>query len=100
MSDVLEANLPDVSWSTPLRLRVAGYAQLTKARIAGLVLLTTFVGFQLGSQASGAAVSLSLLVHAMFGTALVVAGANALNQCLELEHDRKMLRTCNITMKA
>ena len=40
-------------------------------------------------------VSISLLLHALLGTALVASGAQALNQYLEKEHDAKMPRTEN-----
>jgi heme o synthase len=66
------------------------FSELVKARLTLLVLLTTFVGFYL---ASSGALDLLLLIHAMLGTALVAAGASALNQYLEREHDAKMERT-------
>ncbi len=95
MSDISDIASGRWSRSGQVRLRLGAYAELTKARIAGLVLLTTFAGFQLGCEAAGLSVSIPLLAHALFGTALVVAGANVLNQCLEVEHDRKMKRTMN-----
>ena len=66
------------------------YADLFKARLTTLVLLTTFVGFYLGWQG---AMNFLLMFHALFGTALVASGASALNQLLEREHDAKMRRT-------
>jgi protoheme IX farnesyltransferase len=65
-------------------------ADLVKARLTALVLLTTFVGFYLGERGP---VNFLLMFHAMFGTALVASGAAALNQFLEREHDAKMRRT-------
>jgi heme o synthase len=70
--------------------RAAVFADLVKARLTALVLLTTFVGFYLGERG---AVSFLLMFHALFGTALVASGAAALNQFLEREHDAKMRRT-------
>jgi protoheme IX farnesyltransferase len=70
--------------------RFAVFADLVKARLTLLVLLTTLVGFYV---ASPGPIDLLLLVHAMLGTALVAAGAAALNQFLEREHDAKMERT-------
>ena len=93
MSDVIESSVSTASWEVPLRVRLLAYLELSKARIAGLVLLTTFIGLQLGSQAAGVSLSIPLLLHAIIATAMVVAGANALNQVIELEHDRKMVRT-------
>jgi protoheme IX farnesyltransferase len=67
-------------------------ADLVKARLTALVLLTTFVGFYLGEQG---AVNYLLMFHALFGTALVASGAAALNQWLERDYDAKMCRTAS-----
>jgi protoheme IX farnesyltransferase len=69
---------------------ISVYADLFKARLTALVLMTTFVGFYLGWQG---AMNFGLMFHALFGTALVAAGAAALNQFLEREYDAKMRRT-------
>lgn len=70
--------------------RVALMAELAKARLTALVLLTTLVGFYLGARGP---VDHALLLHAVLGTALLASGAAALNQLLEREHDAKMRRT-------
>jgi protoheme IX farnesyltransferase len=82
LSDVAAA---EKSW-------VAVFADLTKARLTFLVLLTTLVGFYLGYRGP---VNYLLMIHTMLGTALVASGASALNQLLEREHDAKMRRTRN-----
>src|ERR1051325_5887064 len=69
---------------------VSVYADLFKARLTFLVLLTTLVGFYLGFRGP---VNYLLMLHALVGTALVAAGASALNQLLEREYDSKMRRT-------
>ena len=66
------------------------YAELSKARLSALVLLTTGVGFWLG--VSGPQ-RLAVLAPTCLGTALVVWGANALNQWLERGPDALMPRT-------
>lgn len=71
---------------------VAVWADLVKARLTALVLLTTLVGFYLGWRGP---VDGGLLCHTMMGTALVAAGAAALNQFLEREHDARMRRTAS-----
>lgn len=71
---------------------VAVYADLIKARLTLLVLLTTLVGFYLGYRG---AVNYLLMLHTVLGTALVASGASALNQFIEREHDAKMRRTRN-----
>ena len=65
-------------------------SELFKMRLTALVLLTTLVGFYLGSRAP---VSWVLMFNTLFGTALLAGGAAALNQFLEREHDAKMRRT-------
>ena len=46
----------------------AVFADLVKARLTALVLLTTFVGFYLGERGS---VDFLQMFHALFGTALI-----------------------------
>src|SRR5207248_3962202 len=70
----------------------ADYAELTKPRITTLVLATTLVGFLLGSSGP---LDYVLIFNTLFGTALVAAGASALNMVLEYEIDAKMRRTEN-----
>jgi len=69
---------------------VAIWADLTKARLTFLVLLTTLAGFYMGS-VNG--VDWLLLFNTLVGTTLVACGASALNQWWEREHDAKMPRT-------
>ena len=69
---------------------VVTYADLFKARLTFLVLLTTLVGFYLGYRGP---VNYLLMLHTIVGTALLAAGASALNQLWEREHDAKMRRT-------
>jgi protoheme IX farnesyltransferase len=70
--------------------RWGDYLALTKPRVAVLVLFTVGAGVLL---ASAPALPLALLFHAVFGTALVAAGASALNQYLERHSDARMRRT-------
>lgn len=65
-------------------------ADLVKARLSGLVVLTTAAGFYLGSSAS---VDWVRAVHTLVGTGLLAAGAAALNQYLERDTDARMERT-------
>jgi protoheme IX farnesyltransferase len=66
------------------------FAQLVKARLTLLVLLTTAVGFYVGSRGP---LHLLALFHVVFGTALAAAGAAALNQWWERRLDALMHRT-------
>ncbi|MBI4169172.1 MAG: UbiA family prenyltransferase, partial [Acidobacteria bacterium] len=70
--------------------RVADFLELTKPRVTSLVLVTTAVGFYLGSRGS---LDAGLLLHTLLGTLLVAAGTSALNQYLERDADGRMLRT-------
>ena len=72
------------------RARVADFVELTKPRVTTLVVITTLVGFYLGSRGS---IDLFLLVNTLLGTALVAGGTSALNQYVEMEEDGRMLRT-------
>src|SRR5215468_3503676 len=64
--------------------------ELVKARLTSLVLLTTAVGFYLGSSPS---VDYAGLFRVVFGTAAAAAGAAALNQWWERKADALMHRT-------
>jgi protoheme IX farnesyltransferase len=66
------------------------FADLVKARLTTLVLLTTLVGFYAGWIGL---MNFGLMFNTLAGTALVAAGAAALNQLLESEYDAKMRRT-------
>ncbi len=74
------------------RSRVTDYVELTKPRIAVLVLFTVAAGVLF---AAGSQLDVLLLVNAVCGTALVAAGASALNQWLERHTDARMRRTEN-----
>ena len=69
---------------------LADFAELVKARLTLLVLLTTAVGYYLGAQGP---VQPLPLFHVIFGTALAAAGAAALNQWWERQLDALMQRT-------
>jgi protoheme IX farnesyltransferase len=70
--------------------RAADFLALTKPGITRMVLLTSGVGFFLGS---GDVIDASLLAHALIGIALIASGSNALNQVVERDRDALMHRT-------
>jgi len=88
MNVLNEAARPLTRLST--RDRFVDFIELTKPRVTSLVLVTTLVGFYLGSNGS---MDLALLLNTLLGTALVAAGTSALNQYVEREEDGLMLRT-------
>jgi heme o synthase len=81
-----------LSHGTSLFSHLVGYVELTKPRISSMVLVTVAAGAVLGSAGLPDG---WLLWHTLFGTALVAAGASALNQLLERDSDACMERTEN-----
>ncbi len=72
------------------RSRAGMLSELFKARLTSLVLLTTLVGFYVGSRQP---VSWWLMINTLLGTAVLASGASALNQWMERGFDAKMRRT-------
>ncbi|HET7706914.1 MAG TPA: heme o synthase [Thermoanaerobaculia bacterium] len=76
--------------SSPLSLAgVKDYLELSKSRIVLMVVMTAAAGYVIGAQTF----SVVALFNVLFGTALVAAGTNALNQWWERDLDARMLRT-------
>src|SRR5258708_13179078 len=76
----MQANVGSILQKFVSRLR--DYAELTKARVTTLIVLTAWCGYFLGAPKLGVS-SWSLgLVHALFGVALVSGGTAALNPML------------------
>ena len=78
------------SATTHAARRPSDFVMLAKPRLNLLVLLTTLTGLYL---ASPDGVAPPILIHTLVGTALVAAGAAALNQVWERETDALMSRT-------
>lgn len=70
--------------------RGGDFLALTKPRVVLMVLVTTLVGFYLGSPGP---LDIPLLLKTLFGTTLAAGGTIALNQYLEREVDARMDRT-------
>jgi heme o synthase len=79
------------------RSRLADYLELTKPRVAVLVLFTVAAGAWLAGRTELDAL---LVLHTVAATALVAAGASALNQLLERHSDACMRRTENRPLPA
>jgi len=75
--------------------RAFAFGELTKPRIAGMVLVAALVGFYVSGSAVSGGVSWLMLIAALTGIGLVGCGANALNQYLEADFDAQMERTRN-----
>lgn len=83
--------------SLALGRRVADYVELTKPRIAVMVLITVAAGYLM---AAGADARLFTLLHTLIGTGLVAAGASAWNNWIERVSDAKMNRTAHRPLPA
>ena len=83
-------------WSA-VRSRLADYVELTKPRIAVMVLLTVTVGYALGCRGEW---QTAALVHALVGIGLAAAASSAFNQYLERATDARMRRTENRPLPA
>jgi protoheme IX farnesyltransferase len=73
------------------------YLELAKIRLTGMVLVTTAVGFILGSSGP---VAYDRLFWTILGTGLAAAGASTMNQLLEIRRDALMRRTCGRPLPA
>ena len=82
----------DLGW-----IRASDYIELFKIRLNLLVLITTSMGFYLGSSGSP---DLARLLYTLMGTGLVAASGAALNQLLEKDIDSRMRRTANRPLPA
>ncbi len=76
----------------PLRDRISAYVELTKPRIAVMLVLTAAAGFYLGS---GLSFDFMLFVNSMFAITLLAFGVSTLNQYLERKTDILMERTAS-----
>ncbi len=65
---------------------------LTKVRLSILVVLTACFGYFIATKGL-AAFSWATFLHMVFGTTLAAAGASVFNQLMEVDADRRMLRT-------
>ncbi len=74
---------------------IADCRELFKVRVTGMVVVTGWAGFYLGSMQSGISSLQRGLIDTLLGIGLVSAGAGALNQALERKTDARMVRTAN-----
>jgi protoheme IX farnesyltransferase len=74
--------------------------ELFKVKVVGLVLVTGWGGFYLGSMQSGITSFQGGLLDTLLGIGLVSAGAGALNEALERKTDARMRRTADRPLAA
>jgi heme o synthase len=75
------------------RLLLSDYAELTKARVTTLIVMTAWCGYFFAARKAGAPVLSWGLFHALFGIAAVSSGTAALNEVIERDVDQHMRRT-------
>src|SRR5436190_19468001 len=73
-----------------MREKVAAYVELTKPRIALMLVLTSAAGFYLGTKGP---FDVALFANAMIAITLLAFGVATLNQYWERDLDRLMTRT-------
>ena len=69
------------------------YWELTKPEINFLIIVTTAIGFWMGTAAAPPSFPWMPFLHTLLGTALVASAAATLNQLIELRYDALMRRT-------
>ncbi|MCH7702050.1 MAG: protoheme IX farnesyltransferase [Planctomycetes bacterium] len=73
-----------------LATRTMDFARLAKPGLTALAVVATFFGYWMGAAGD---LHPGALVGTLIGAVMIGAGANALNQYLEAEHDARMSRT-------
>jgi len=76
--------------------RLSPYVELSKPRISSMALLMTALGFVWGSlEWDSSTFNFILFAWTMLGTGLLGVSCGVLNQYLEIDLDKKMIRTQN-----
>lgn len=78
----------------------ADYVELTKPRIAVLVLVVIIASAVMAAWTTGASVNGWAVLHACLGTLLVASSASAANQWVEIRRDARMNRTADRPLPA
>ena len=76
------------------------YAELMKARVTTLIVMTAWCGYYFGAQKAGVSSLNWGLFHALLGIGLVSSGTAALNEVMEYEVDGHMRRTAQRPLPA
>src|ERR1700691_2385181 len=79
---------------------VRDYAELMKARVTTLIVMTAWCGYYFGSQKAGVSSLNWGLLHALLGIGLVSSGTAALNEVMEHDVDKHMRRTAQRPLPA
>lgn len=87
--EILTAEIQE-SKTITVRKKILAYVELTKPRIALMLVLTSAAGFYLGTKYD---FDVALFINSMIGIALLAFGVATLNQCWETKTDALMERT-------
>lgn len=88
----------DARVASPATTLLRALAVLTKARLSGLVLWTTAVGYLIAPR--GGTFDVPRFLWTILGTAMAAAAASALNQVMEIRRDAVMHRTATRPLPA
>jgi protoheme IX farnesyltransferase len=86
---------PLTSPRSSIAVLLRDYAELVKARVTTLIVMTAWCGYYFGAMKSGVSSLSWTLVHALFGIGLVAGGTAALNEVMETDLDALMRRTAD-----
>ncbi len=86
----IAAEIQETRGAARLKEKLSAYLELTKPRIAFMLVLTSAAGFYLGSDKG---FNRMLFINSMFGISLLAFGVAALNQFIERHTDALMERT-------
>ncbi len=81
-------------------LLLTDYAELTKARVTTLIVMTAWCGYFFAARQAGAPAISWRLLHALLGIAAVSSGTAALNEVIERDVDQHMRRTATRPLPA
>ncbi len=84
---------PSLAVSRSATALLRDYAELTKARVTSLIMMTAWCGAYFAAQKSGLSSLSWTVLHAVLGIGLVSAGTAALNEVMERDLDALMRRT-------
>src|ERR1044072_3944867 len=87
--DIITAEIENTK-AIGLREKLAAYLELTKPRIAFMLVLTSAAGFYLGSSQN---FNFTLFINSMVGITLMPSGGATVNQLIERTTDALMDRT-------
>jgi protoheme IX farnesyltransferase len=89
--ELKEDKLRPIRWQENTGFTPMAYTDLSKAKLAALVILTTMCGYALAPGAAG----VKTLLWTTLGTTMCVSSANSINQWIEYPFDAQMSRTKN-----